>query len=137
MLLSMSHPFFALTPIHFVDKENNFDTRYNYKESKSFINITCPQKFFVESKNDIKAKEMLKLTLFNFKSNKYSEKVIDDMDIILGVNDQYKENPYFINLGLELLRTNKYIEKQEYNFIYQLKSKNIIDDCYIIYIFYK
>ena len=137
MLLSMSHPFFSLNPIHFVNKENNFDTKYDFKESKTFKNITCPQKFFIESKNDIKAKEMFKLTLFNFKNNEYIEKIIDDMDIILGVNNQYKENPYIINLGLELIRKNKDIDKQEYNFIYQLKSRKIIDDYYITYIFEK
>ena len=137
MILSFSHPYFALTPIHFAKNKNNFSSLYDFKKSKSFKNISCPHSYLIESKNDIKAKENFKLTLFNFKINKFLEKNIDDMNIILGINDQYKENPYFINLGLELLRTNKYIEKQEYNFIYQLKSKNIIDDCYIIYIFDK
>ena len=137
MILSFSHPYFALTPIHFAKNKNNFSSLYDFKKSKSFKNISCPHSYLIESKNDIKAKENFKLILFNFKINKFLEKNIDDMNIILGINDQYKENPYFINLGLELLRTNKYIEKQEYNFIYQLKSKNIIDDCYIIYIFDK
>ena len=137
ILLSFSHPYFALTPIHFIKNENNFSSKYNFKNSKSFKNISCPHSFLIESKNDIKAKENFKLTLFNFKNNKYLEKNIDNVNIILGINEQYKENPYLMNLGLELLRKNKYIEKQEYNFIYQLKAKNIIDDYYIIYIFDK
>ena len=57
MILSLSNPFFALIPIHFNNKENNFNTGYYFRESKSFKNETCPQKFYLESKKDIKAKE--------------------------------------------------------------------------------
>ena len=137
LFLSMSHPFFAITPIHFENKENNLNSKYDFKESKSFKNITCPQKYFIESKKDIKAKETFKITLFNFNNKQFNEKSIEDMDIILGINDQYKQKKYLVNLGLELIIKNQDIDKQEYNFIYQLKSRNIIDDYYITYIFDK
>ena len=137
MDLSMSHPYFALIPIHYKNEENNFTTDYNFKESKSFKNISCPQQFFFESKNDIKAKETFGLTLFNFKNNKFTKQIIEDFNIILGVNEQYKEYPFIISLGLELITKNEDIDKQEYNFIYQLKSRNIINEYYFTYIFDK
>ena len=137
MILSVSNPFFALIPIHFDNKENNFNTGYYFRESKSFKNETCPQKFYLESKKDIKAKEKFKINVFNFKNNKYREQTIEDMNIILGINEQYKQNQYLVNLGLELITKNQDMDKKEYNFIYQLKSKNLIDDYYITFIFDK
>ena len=137
LFFTMSHPYLALTPIHLEIKDNIFNTKYNYKDSKSFKNISYPHEYFIESKEDIKAKETFQITFYNYKDNKQIDKSLDNMNFILGINGQYKQNPYLVNLGLELILNNLNKDKKENNLIYQLKSRNIIDNYYLSYLFDK
>ena len=135
LLLTNSHPYFALTPLHLINKNGIYNTNYNYRESHSFKNISYPGEYIIESKDDIKAKETFKLPFFNYNENNYKDRTINDLDIILGINEQYNNKPYYVNFGLELIMNSKNNYKQEYNLIYQLKSRKLIDDYYITYIF--
>jgi len=135
LLLTNSHPYFALTPLHLINKNGIYNTNYNYRESHSFKNISYPGEYIIESKDDIKAKETFKLPFFNYNENNYKDRTINDLDIILGINEQYNSKPYYVNFGLELIMNSKNNYKQEYNLIYQLKSRKLIDDYYITYIF--
>ena len=135
LLPTRSHPYFSLTPLHLKNKDGIYNTNYNFRESPSFKNISYPHEYIIESKEDIKAKETFKFTFFNYKDNNYKEKTINDLDIILGINEQYKENPYFVNFGIELILNKVNNSKQDYNLFYQLKSRRVIDDYYISYIF--
>jgi hypothetical protein len=135
LLPTRSHPYFSLTPLHLKNKDGIYNTNYNFRESPSFKNISYPHEYIIESNEDIKAKETFKFTFFNYKDNNYKEKTINDLDIILGINEQYKENPYFVNFGIELILNKVNNSKQDYNLFYQLKSRRVIDDYYISYIF--
>jgi hypothetical protein len=135
LLPTRSHPYFSLTPLHLKNKDGIYNTNYNFRESPSFKNISYPHEYIIESKEDIKAKETFKFTFFNYKDNNYKEKTINDLDIILGINEQYKEKPYFVNFGIELIMNKINNTKQDYNLFYQLKSRRVIDDYYISYIF--
>ena len=135
LLVTRSHPYFSLSPLHLKNKDGIFNTKYNFKESPSFKNISYPHEYIIESKDDIKAKETFKFPFFNYKDQNYKDKIINDLDIILGINEQYKENPYYVNFGLELIMNKKNNSKQDYNLFYQLKSRKVIDDYYASYIF--
>ena len=135
LLVTRSHPYFSLSPLHLKNKDGIFNTKYNFKESPSFKNISYPHEYIIESKDDIKAKETFKFPFFNYKEQNYKDKIINDLDIILGINEQYKENPYYVNFGLELIMNKKNNSKQDYNLFYQLKSRKVIDDYYTSYIF--
>ena len=131
LLVTRSHPYFSLTPLHLKNKDGIYNTNYNFRESPSFKNISYPHEYIIESNEDIKAKETFKFTFFNYKDNNYKEKTLNDLDIILGINEQYKENPYFVNFGIELILNKVNNSKQDYNLFYQLKSRRVIDDYYI------
>ena len=117
ILLSPYHSYFALTPLHLENKEGILVTDYNYKESKSFQNVSSPIKI-LESE-DIFAKEKIKLGLFNYKKKEYKEIIINDFDFIFCINQQYMKNPYVVNLGLEFLVKKYEFYVKKYNLIYQ------------------
>ena len=136
--ISTSHHYFALTPTHFANKDIILNSKYDFKKSKSFRNISCQNDYFIESIEDIKAAETFKIKIYNFKTKKYNEKILKDMNIIVGINKQYINNSYYANLGLELItKKGKYKDDNNYNFINQLKSRDIIDDYYLSFIFDK
>ena len=135
ILLSPYHSYFALTPLHLENKEGILVTDYNYKESKSFQNVSSPMKI-LESE-DIFAKEKIKLGLFNYKKKEYKEIIINDFDFIFCINQQYMKNPYFVNLGLEFLVKKSEFDVKKYNLIYQLKSKKITNSYYLSFEFDK
>ena len=136
--ISTSHHYFALTPTHFANKDIILNSKYDFKKSKSFRNISCQNDYFIESIEDIKAAESFKIKIYNFKTKKYNEKILKDMNIIVGINKQYINNSYYANLGLELItKKGKYKDDNNYNFINQLKSRDIIDDYYLSFIFDK
>ena len=129
-VLSFQHPYFALIPNKYIDQTNITTSKYNYTNSNTFKNITCLNQYFFESNNDILAEERFKIEIFNYQNDKSSEIFLNNMNIILGINDYYKENEFFVNIGLQIIIDNKNREKQNYNFIYQLKEKGIINNYY-------
>ena len=129
-ILSMKHSYFALIPNNNLDKNNNLYNDYDITKSNTFKNITCLNQHIFESQNDIIAEEKIKLKIFNYKNNIYNETFLNNINLIIGINDKYKENKYLLNIGLQIIVENKYREKQNYNFICQLKEKNIINNYY-------
>lgn len=134
-ILSFDYPYFYLIPNKFVKAINNSSFKnYNYSNSITFQNITCLNEYILESKNDIIAKERFKIHVFNYKKNITRELVINDMNFILGINDNFKDNIYYLNIGFRIISENDDLNKQNYSFIYQLKKRKIINNyCWHIY----
>ena len=129
-ILSFQHSYLALIPNKYTTLNKSSNTNYNFSESKTFKNITCLNEYLLESKNDILGNEKLKISLFNYKNNLSREIVLNDIKVVLGINDKYKENIYNLNIGLRVLIENSNKIMQDYNFIYQLKQRNITQDYY-------
>ena len=126
--LSVQHSFFSITPNYIAKNINEFSAHYDITKSNSFKDITNlnGRKLF-DSKYDGIAKEKFKLNIFNYKKKEHYSISIDDMIIIY--NDDYshnKINSYYLNIGFQIVNEKKYKEREQYNFIYQLKKRNII-----------
>ena len=129
-ILSVQNEYLALIPNKSNRAENNSTTKYNYKNSKTFKNITCLNEYLCESKNDIIAQEKFKIDTLNYLDNQKSRTILNDFNFILGINEKYKNSEYYLNIGLKIIMQYKNNEKKEYNFIYQLKERNIINNYY-------
>ena len=128
-ILTMQSQYLSLVQNHYIDKTNAYN-KYNITKSSTFKNITCPNQYFVESNNDILAEEKIKIKEYNYQNNIYSDIIINNLNIILGVNKQYKDNIYLLNIGFQIIIDNKNLEKEKYSFISQLKSRKIINNYY-------
>ena len=127
--LTVQNEYMALIPNKIV-KENISYTKYNYTKSETFKNITCLNEYMCESRNDILAEEKFGIKSYNYKNNKIKDIFLNNFNFILGVNDKYKNNEYYLKIGLKIIMKYKSEEKQGYNFIYQLKRKNLINNYY-------
>ena len=128
-ILTMQSQYLSLVQNHYIDKTNSYN-KYNITKSSTFKNISCPNQYFVESNNDILAEEKIKIKKYNYQNNIYSDIVLNNINIILGVNKQYKDNTYLLNIGFQIIIDNKNLEKEKYSFISQLKSRKIINNYY-------
>ena len=126
--LSVQHPYFSITPNHITKNINEFSSHYDITKSNSFKDITnSNRRKLFDSKYDGVAKEKFKLNIFNYKKKEHYNISIDDMIIIY--NEDYnhnKINSYYLNIGFQIVNEKKYKEREQYNFIYQLKKRNII-----------
>ena len=126
--LSVQHSYFSITPNHITKNVNEFSSHYDITKSNSFKDITnSNRRKLYDSKYDGVAKEKFKLNIFNYKKKKHYNISIDDMIIIY--NDDYKlkkSNSYYLNIGFQIVNEKKYKEREQYNFIFQLKKRNII-----------
>jgi hypothetical protein len=129
-VFSFQHPYFALTPNKYNDPTSVSFSNYNFTKSNTFKNVTCPNQYYFESNKDILGEESLILDLFNYEDNTNKKKNINNMNIIIGINDKYKDYQYSLNIGLQIIMNDKNKEDQKYNFIYQLKEKGIINNYY-------
>ena len=129
-VFSFQHPYFALTPNKYNDPSNVSFSNYNFTKSNTFKNVTCPNQYYFESNKDILAEESLILDLFNYNDNANKKKNINNMNIIIGINDKYKDYQYSLNIGLQIIMNNNNREEQKYNFIYQLKEKGTTNNYY-------
>ena len=131
-ILSSQHSYFALTPNKYIDIDplNISLSNYNFTKSNTFKNVTCLNQYYFESNKDILGEESIKIDIFNYNDGKSREKYINNMNIIIGINDKYIENHYSLNIGFQLIMNNNNRETQNYNFIYQLKEKGIINNYY-------
>ena len=111
-------------------KENISYTKYNYTKSETFKNITCLNEYFFESRNDILCEEKFGIKSYNYQNKKTREIFLNNFNFILGVNDKYKDNQYYLKIGLKIIMKYKNEEKQGYNFIYQLKRRKYINNYY-------
>ena len=127
-IFSMQNEYFALIPNKY--NSNISYTNYNYTKSKTFKNISCLNEYLFESRNDSLVQEKFVLQKFDYKNNISNELIINDFNTIFGYNEKYKNNEYYLNIGLKIIMVYKNIEKRAFNFIYQLKEKRIIDNYY-------
>jgi len=125
-ILTMQSQYLSLVQNHYIDKNNSYN-KYNITKSSTFKNISCPNQYLVESNNDIIAEEKIKIKKYNYQNNIYSDLILNDINIILGVNKQFKDHTYLINIGFQIIIDNKNSEKEKYSFISQLKSRKIIN----------
>ena len=129
-ILTMQSQYLSLVQNHYIDKTNNSYNKYNITKSTTFKNISWPNQYFVESNNDILAEEKIKIKKYNYQNNLYSDIILNNINIILGINKQYKDNIYLLNIGFQIIIDNKNLEKEKYSFISQLKSRKIINNYY-------
>ena len=106
---------------------------YNINKSKTFKNISRLHKYYVKSYNDIHAKEKFKINLYNIKDKTFKEITLNDFDFVYGVklNDDRNKNLtqiYYLTIGFQFLSKTKYSQENTFNFIDNLKSRNIIQD---------
>ena len=130
---SMITPHFSLSSYLELINENKLINSYDIRNSKTFQNISSLKQFYVQSTNDINAKEKFRLSYYNSEKKKYNDKIINDLDFVLGVRNQYQKivnftEIYFINIGLQIYSPTKYSQEKQFNFIYLLKNKNIINN---------
>ena len=126
-LFSLWTPHFSITPTKNPTDIKDSSSYYNMLKSNSFKNISCINKFYVLSKNDISAKEKFIFKGYNLKNKTYDDITIEDLDFILGVNNsnfnesESENGVYYLTIGLQV-RTS-YTDK--FNLVYLLKEKNI------------
>ena len=128
--LSVLHSYFSITQNKLLDNRNDFFSNYNFTNSNTFKNITLAEKKIKNTNYDSAAKEKFELNIFNYDKNERYNITIDDMIFIIFIfNDNIKDiSNYNLNIGFQIINKNKYKEREKYNFIYQLKYKNIIQN---------
>ena len=131
--LSVQHSYFSITSNHITKNVNEFSSHYDLTKSNSFKNITnSNSRRLFDIKNDFIAKEKFKLNVFNYQKKEHYNISIDDMIFIYDnkkkdTNDKDKKiNSYYLNIGFQIINQKKINERNKYNFIYQLKKRNII-----------
>ena len=133
-ILSFDNPYFALIPNKSFQKINNNINNsfeyYNFSKSNTFKNITCLNEYFLESRNDIIAEEKFKIKVFDYKNNINRDIILNNMKIIVGIDNKYNYKIFNLNIGFRIIIDNENNEKQNYNFIYQLKERKITNDYY-------
>lgn len=139
-LISTTNPYLSL--IYTYDRlEHNYSKyEYDINKSKTFKNITSNGIYYIKSRNDILMKEKLKIEVLNYENNKTNLNIIDDINMILGIENINKNNKkiYNLNIGLKLLyEKQNALDNYKYCFIYQLKQKNIINNYYFSLFFQK
>ncbi len=121
--------------------ENNKLDVYDINKSKTFKNISRLNQYYVQSTEDISAKEKFIINITNLDSKQNKIFILNDMDFILGVRNSYQKNDnysevYFLTIGLQLYTPSKYSQEKQFNFIFLLKEKEIISN-YNWFIYYE
>ena len=119
--------------------EKEILNNYNIISSKTFKNISCLNQYYVQSNKDIEARENFKINIYNSENKINKEITLNNLDFVLGVKNQKKDNfseIYFITIGLQYYTSSKYTQEKQFNFINLLKERNIINS-YNWFIFYE
>ena len=128
--LSVQHSFFSITPNSLSKNVNDFLSHYDIRKSNSFKNVTVNGRHLLDTNYNYMAKETFELNMFNCIKKEYYNISIDDMIFIYNDNnkntDNDKQNSYYLNIGLQIINYKKYKERENYNFIHQLKKRDII-----------
>ena len=124
--ISVLHSYFSINQNYLSKSINDFNSHYEFNKSNTFQNIASN----ITNLNDYNsaAKEKIELNIFNSKTKKYYNISIDDMIFIYNDNNKNKDisNTYYLNIGFQIIGQKKLKEREQYNFIYQLKKRNII-----------
>ena len=127
--LSMGNPHFSMNYIEV--KKNEKNKEYDINKSKTFKNIKCLNQFYVQTNKDIQANEKFKMNFYDSEKKINKEIVINNLDFVLGIKYEKAENLskiYYLSIGLQIFNYNKYTQKNIFNFIYNLKNLNLIND---------
>ena len=127
--LSMHHSFFSITQNHLSKRINDFNTHYDMKKSISFKNVSSNVRNLEDTKYDSIAKEKIELNVYNSEKKDYYNISVDDMIFIYNDNNNKNNNLanlYYLNIGFQIINQKKYKERENFNFINQLKKRNII-----------
>ena len=127
--LSVQHSYFSISSSKDIKNVNDFQSHYNITKSNSFKNISTGRAL-VETNYNSMAMEKFKLNMFNYKKKEYYNTSIDDMIFIYNNNnnDNAKEKSYYLNIGFSIINQKYFKEREKYNFITQLKKREIIGD---------
>ena len=126
--LSVQHSYFSITPNHFSKNVNDFLSHYDILKSNSFKNITTNGRNLIDTNYDSVAKEKFEINMFNYLKNERYNRTIDDMLFIYNddiKNKNNKESNYYLNIGFQIINKKKYKEKENFNFIHQLKKETL------------
>lgn len=135
--LSVQHSYFSISTSTNVKNINDFQSHYNIVKSNSFKNISTGR-LLAEANYDSIATEKFKLRIFNYHKNEYYNISINDMifiysnkdnNININRNENYnkkEEKLYFLNIGFQIINQKLFKEREKYNFITQLKKREII-----------
>ena len=115
---------------------------YNISKSKTFKNVSNLYKYYIKSNNDIHAKEKFIMNIFNTKDKTSKNIILNDFDFVYGVKNNNEKNKnknsteiYYLTIGFQIFSKNKYTQENKFNFIDNLKHRNIIQN-YIWFIYF-
>jgi len=127
--LSVQHSYFSISASPNIKNINDFQSHYNIVKSNSFKNISTGR-YLTDTNYDSIAMEKFKINIFNYNKKEYSNKSINDMIFIYNNKDYEintnKVNNYFLNIGFQIINQKLIKEREKYNFITQLKKRDII-----------
>ncbi len=128
--LSVQHSYFSISTSPIIKNINDFQSHYNIVKSNSFKNISTGR-FLADANYDSIAMEKFKINIFNYDKKEYSNKSINDMIFIYNnkdykINSKNKVNNYYLNIGFQIINQKLIKEREKYNFITQLKKRDII-----------
>ena len=127
--LSMSTPHFSMSSELILLNDKEILNYYDINKSSTFKNISFSDNYYIESINDIIAKENFKLLSYDINNKKDKEIEINDLNFIFIVKNKNIKNEnltelFYLTIGLQIISDNKY----KYNFIHILKERKIIDN---------
>ena len=132
--ISTKNPLFSMMKINKKLDENESLEYYNISSSRTFKNVSNLYVKLVTSEKDIYAQEKIKLNYYNNETKKYREISVNNIDFVMGISlSEITGQIYFMNIGFPVMISNTINDK--FNFILQLKGKNIIKsyDWFILY----
>ena len=138
--LSIHHSYFSISTSKNIKNINDFQSHYNIVKSNTFKNISTGKRFLLDTNYDSIAAEKFKLNMFNSQKKEYYNISINDMIFIYNTNENnintnYKninqnkeeQKSYYLNIGFQIINQKMLKEREKYNFITQLKKREIID----------
>ena len=123
--LSVQHSYFSISSSKNIKNINDFQSHYNIIKSNSFKNILTGRTLAEANYNSM-AMEKFKLNIFNYKKREYYNTSINDMIFIYNNKDNVNEKSYYLNIGFQIINQKFFKEREKYNFITQLKKREII-----------
>ena len=123
--LSVQHSYFSISSSKNIKNINDFQSHYNIVKSNSFKNILTGRTLAEANYNSM-AMEKFKLNIFNYKKREYYNTSINDMIFIYNNKDNVNEKSYYLNIGFQIINQKFFKEREKYNFITQLKKREII-----------
>jgi len=138
--LSVQHSYFSISTSQNIKNINDFQSHYNIVKSNSFKNISTGR-FLTDTNYNSMAMEKFKLNMFNYKNKEYHNISINDMIFIYNNKDddiknngnmnqksnKKEEKSYYLNIGFQIINQKFFKEREKYNFITQLKKREIIN----------